>query len=160
MSSHTSGSTGRPKGVEVPQSALANLIGSLADRLEAAPGHRWLGLTSLSFDISTVELLLPLTTGGRVVLVPEERQRDGAALLKLIEAHDVTHVQATPSGWRLMLAAGLHRPGLVALAGGEALPGPLAAELGVAVQAGCSTSTARPRPPSGPRWPSRPPANR
>ncbi|MFF4945551.1 non-ribosomal peptide synthetase [Streptomyces rubiginosohelvolus] len=130
---YTSGSTGRPKGVEVPHGALANLLGSLADRLEAGPGHRWLGLTSLSFDISTVELLLPLTTGGRVVLVPEERQRDGAALLKLIDAHDVTHVQATPSGWRLMTAAGLHRPGLVALAGGEALPGPLAAELGSVV---------------------------
>ncbi|RUP65633.1 Linear gramicidin synthase subunit B [Streptomyces sp. NP10] len=130
---YTSGSTGRPKGVEVPHGALANLLGSLADRLEATPGHRWLGLTSLSFDISTVELLLPLTTGGRVVLVPEERQRDGAALLQLIDAHDVTHVQATPSGWRLMLAAGLHRPGLVVLAGGEALPGPLAAELGSVV---------------------------
>ncbi|WP_086779732.1 non-ribosomal peptide synthetase [Streptomyces griseus] len=126
---YTSGSTGRPKGVEVPHSALANLIGALADRLAAGPRDRWLGLTSLSFDISTVELLLPLTTGARVVLVPEERQRDGAALLKLIEAHDVTHVQATPSSWRLMLAAGLHRPGLVGLAGGEALPGPLAAEL-------------------------------
>ncbi|MFJ9145035.1 non-ribosomal peptide synthetase [Streptomyces griseus] len=126
---YTSGSTGRPKGVEVPHSALANLIGALADRLAAGPRDRWLGLTSLSFDISTVELLLPLTTGARVVLVPEERQRDGAALLKLIEAHDVTHVQATPSSWRLMLAAGLHRPGLVGLAGGEALPEPLAAEL-------------------------------
>ncbi|MEU9707712.1 amino acid adenylation domain-containing protein [Streptomyces sp. NPDC047967] len=130
---YTSGSTGRPKGVEVSHGALANLLGALADRLGAAPEHRWLGLTSLSFDISTVELLLPLTTGGRVVLVPEERQRDGAALLKLIDAHGVTHVQATPSGWRLMLAAGLHRPGLVALAGGEALPGPLAAGLHAAV---------------------------
>ncbi|MFE9303354.1 amino acid adenylation domain-containing protein [Streptomyces sp. NPDC006856] len=130
---YTSGSTGRPKGVEVSHGALANLLGALADRLEAAPEHRWLGLTSLSFDISTVELLLPLTTGGRVVLVPEERQRDGAALLKLIDAHGVTHVQATPSSWRLMLAAGLHRPGLVALAGGEALPGPLAAGLHAAV---------------------------
>ncbi|MGQ4448814.1 amino acid adenylation domain-containing protein [Streptomyces griseus] len=126
---YTSGSTGRPKGVEVPHDALANLIGALADRLAAGLRDRWLGLTSLSFDISTVELLLPLTTGARVVLVPEERQRDGAALLKLIEAHDVTHVQATPSSWRLMLAAGLHRPGLVGLAGGEALPEPLAAEL-------------------------------
>ncbi|MFE3368538.1 amino acid adenylation domain-containing protein [Streptomyces sp. NPDC059173] len=130
---YTSGSTGRPKGVEVSHGALANLLGALADRLGAAPEHRWLGLTSLSFDISTVELLLPLTTGGRVVLVPEERQRDGAALLKLIDAHGVTHVQATPSSWRLMLAAGLHRPGLVALAGGEALPGPLAAGLHAAV---------------------------
>ncbi|NEC22055.1 AMP-binding protein, partial [Streptomyces parvus] len=67
---YTSGSTGRPKGVEVPHSALANLLGALADRLTAGPGDRWLGLTSLSFDISTVELLLPLTTGARVVLVP------------------------------------------------------------------------------------------
>ncbi|WP_394818443.1 non-ribosomal peptide synthetase [Streptomyces griseus] len=130
---YTSGSTGRPKGVEVPHSALANLLGALADRLAAGPQDRWLGLTSLSFDISTVELLLPLTAGARVVLVPEERQRDGAALLKLIEAHGVTHVQATPSSWRLMLAAGLHRPGLVGLAGGEALPEPLAAELGRSV---------------------------
>ncbi|NEB42425.1 non-ribosomal peptide synthetase [Streptomyces sp. SID14515] len=130
---YTSGSTGRPKGVEVPHSALANLLGALADRPAAGPEDRWLGLTSLSFDISTVELLLPLTTGARVVLVPEERQRDGAALLKLIEAHDVTHVQATPSSWRLLLAAGLHRPRLVALAGGEALPEPLAIELGACV---------------------------
>ncbi|MFJ6610330.1 amino acid adenylation domain-containing protein [Streptomyces sp. NPDC091289] len=130
---YTSGSTGRPKGVEVPHSALANLLGALADRLGAGPEDRWLGLTSLSFDISTVELLLPLITGARVVLVPEERQRDGAALLKLIEAHDVTHVQATPSSWRLMLTAGLHRPGLVGLAGGEALPGSLASELALSI---------------------------
>ncbi|MFE3518185.1 amino acid adenylation domain-containing protein [Streptomyces sp. NPDC059166] len=130
---YTSGSTGRPKGVEIPHSALANLLATMGDHLESGPGDRWLGLTSLSFDISTVELLLPLTVGARVVLVPEERQRDGAALLKLIEGHGVTHVQATPSSWRLMLAAGLTRPGLVALAGGEALPGPLAGELTAAV---------------------------
>lgn len=126
---YTSGSTGRPKGVEIPHRALANLLATMADHIGAGPRDRWLGLTSLSFDISTVELLLPLTTGARVVLVPEERQRDGSALVKLIDAHGVTHVQATPSGWRLMLAAGLDRPDLVAIAGGEALPGPLAEEL-------------------------------
>ncbi|MEU9356921.1 amino acid adenylation domain-containing protein [Streptomyces sp. NPDC048301] len=130
---YTSGSTGRPKGVEIPHGALANLLATMGDHLEAGERDRWLGLTSLSFDISTVELLLPLTEGARVVLVPEERQRDGAALLKLIDEHGVTHVQATPSSWRLMLAAGLHRPGLVALAGGEALPAPLAGELAAAV---------------------------
>ncbi|MFD9500492.1 amino acid adenylation domain-containing protein [Streptomyces sp. NPDC060035] len=130
---YTSGSTGTPKGVEVPHGALANLLGTLADRLGATADDRWLGLTSLSFDISTVELLLPLTVGARVVLVPEERQRDGAALLKLIDGHGITHVQATPSSWRLMLAAGLHHPDLVAVAGGEALPGPLADELAPSV---------------------------
>ncbi|MFJ9328650.1 amino acid adenylation domain-containing protein [Streptomyces sp. NPDC101230] len=126
---YTSGSTGRPKGVEIPHSALANLLATMADHLRAGPRDRWLGLTSLSFDISTVELLLPLTTGARVVLVPEGRQRDGGALMKLIDAHEVSHVQATPSSWRLLLAAGLDHPDLVAIAGGEALPTPLAEQL-------------------------------
>ncbi|WP_330310503.1 amino acid adenylation domain-containing protein [Streptomyces sp. NBC_00523] len=129
---YTSGSTGRPKGVEVPHSALANVLGALRDHLGSGPDDRWLGLTSLSFDISAVELLLPLISGGRVVLVPEGGHRDGPALLGLIDHHRVTHVQATPSGWRLLLDAGLgdDAAGLTALSGGEALPPALAAELG------------------------------
>ncbi|MFE9856401.1 amino acid adenylation domain-containing protein [Streptomyces sp. NPDC005780] len=130
---YTSGSTGTPKGVEVPHGALANLLAAMRETAGARPGDRWLGLTSLSFDISTVELFVPLVTGGRVVLVPEGRHRDGDALTGLVERHALTHVQATPSGWRLMLAAGLHAPGLVALTGGEALPAPLAATLRRAV---------------------------
>ncbi|MGW2277288.1 non-ribosomal peptide synthetase [Streptomyces sp. NPDC001770] len=130
---YTSGSTGTPKGVEVPHGALANLLAAMGETVGARPGDRWLGLTSLSFDISTVELFVPLVTGGRVVLVPEGRHRDGDALTGLVERHALTHVQATPSGWRLMLAAGLHAPGLVALTGGEALTAPLAATLRRAV---------------------------
>ncbi|RKE16987.1 non-ribosomal peptide synthetase [Streptomyces sp. TLI_171] len=126
---YTSGSTGRPKGVEIPHSALANVLGSLRDRLGATPADRWLALTSLSFDISAVELLLPLVTGGRVVLTPEDAHRDGPALLELIRRQQVTHVQATPSGWRLLLDAGLTGTRLTALTGGEALPAPLAAAL-------------------------------
>ncbi|WP_327270482.1 amino acid adenylation domain-containing protein [Streptomyces sp. NBC_01218] len=129
---YTSGSSGRPKGVEVPHSALANVLGSLRDHLGSGPEDRWLVLTSLSFDISAVELLLPLISGGRVVLAPEGGHRDGPALLALIGRQGVTHVQATPSGWRSLLDAGLgrHAAGLTALTGGEALPEALAGELG------------------------------
>ncbi|MEV0132074.1 amino acid adenylation domain-containing protein [Dactylosporangium sp. NPDC050688] len=126
---YTSGSTGRPKGVAVPHGALTNLLDSMRDHLCAAPGDTWLGLTSLSFDISTVELLLPLTVGARVVLVPPDGHRDAAAQLRLIDRHGVTHVQATPSGWRLLLEAGLTGGDLVAVSGGEALPADLAAAL-------------------------------
>ncbi|MFE4637579.1 amino acid adenylation domain-containing protein [Streptomyces sp. NPDC056773] len=129
---YTSGSTGRPKGVEVGHRALVNLLTSFADRLGSGPRHAWLGLTSLSFDISALELYLPLITGGRLVLAPDGLAVDGAGLLTLINAEGVTHVQATPSGWRVMLAAGTGADALTAvtgLAGGEALPLPLAREL-------------------------------
>ncbi|MEV4510912.1 amino acid adenylation domain-containing protein [Dactylosporangium sp. NPDC049525] len=126
---YTSGSTGRPKGVAVPHGALTNLVDSMRDHLGAHAGDTWLGLTSLSFDISTVELLLPLTVGARIVLVPPDRHRDAAAQLRLIDRHAVTHVQATPSGWRLLLEAGLTRGDLVAVTGGEALPADLASQL-------------------------------
>ncbi|MBE3015230.1 amino acid adenylation domain-containing protein [Microbispora sp. NEAU-D428] len=124
---YTSGSTGRPKGVVVPHRALTNFLLAMRDRVGSEPSDVWLALTSLSFDISALELYLPLVTGGRVVVAGAETARDGAALARLITDAGVTHVQATPSGWRVLLAGDL--PPVVALAGGEPLPLALAAEL-------------------------------
>ncbi len=126
---YTSGSTGQPKGVQIPHAALTNLLHSFAERLDSKPEHRWLSLTSLSFDISGLELFLPLISGGRIVIAPQPAIRDGAALRRLIDGHGVTHVQATPTSWQLLLAADFHAPGVTALCGGEALPLPLATQL-------------------------------
>ncbi|MEU4232965.1 amino acid adenylation domain-containing protein [Nonomuraea sp. NPDC026600] len=126
---YTSGSTGRPKGVAVPHSALVNLLAGMERLLGARPADVWLGGTSLSFDIAGLELYLPLVTGGRLVLADDETVRDGAALAGLVSTSGVTHVQATPSGWNMLLSAGLDASGLVALAGGEALPLALARRL-------------------------------
>ncbi|MBN6052380.1 amino acid adenylation domain-containing protein [Nonomuraea sp. RK-328] len=119
---YTSGSTGRPKGVVVPHTALVNLLAGMEALLGSSASDVWLGSTSLSFDIAGLELYLPLVTGGRLVLAGDEEARDGAALARLIGGSGVTHVQATPSGWSMLLSAGLDPAGLVALAGGEALP--------------------------------------
>ncbi|SEH02914.1 amino acid adenylation domain-containing protein [Nonomuraea solani] len=126
---YTSGSTGRPKGVAVPHAALVNLLTGMEHLLGAGPADVWLGSTSLSFDIAGLELFLPLVTGGRLVLAGDETVRDGTALAGLISASGVTHVQATPSGWNMLLSAGLDASGLVALAGGEVLPLALARRL-------------------------------
>ncbi|MGW0435010.1 non-ribosomal peptide synthetase [Micromonospora sp. NPDC003197] len=137
---YTSGSTGRPKGVAVRHGSLANTMLAMRDLLDSRPEHAWLNLTSLSFDISGVELFLPLTTGGRVVVASSVSALDGAGVLRLVRDSGVTHVQATPSGWRVLLAADLGgspnrsdgrlapEP-LVAVTGGEALPVPLARDL-------------------------------
>ncbi|MFF3868815.1 amino acid adenylation domain-containing protein [Micromonospora sp. NPDC001898] len=127
---YTSGSTGRPKGVAVRHGALTNLLLGMRDLLDSRSGHRWLHLTSPSFDISAVEVFLPLVTGGRVVVASAVSALDGPGVLRLVRDAAVTHVQATPSGWRVLLEAGLDTAGpLVALAGGEALPVALAREL-------------------------------
>ncbi|MGI5274222.1 amino acid adenylation domain-containing protein [Nonomuraea sp. CA-218870] len=124
---YTSGSTGRPKGVEVDHGNLANLLLAMRDRLGSAPGDTWLALTSPAFDISALELYLPLVVGGRVVVAPHGAVRQPEALARLVAEQGVTHVQATPSVWRLLLPGGM--AGVTALAGGEALPAGLAREL-------------------------------
>lgn len=126
---YTSGSTGRPKGVTISHGALANLLLGMRDLLGSEPQDRWLSLTSLSFDISGLELFLPLVSGARVVIAAEGSAVDGHAVGRLIRDQGVTHVQATPSGWRILLDAGLDGRGVVALSGGEALPLPLARQL-------------------------------
>ncbi|WP_329110288.1 amino acid adenylation domain-containing protein [Micromonospora sp. NBC_01699] len=126
---YTSGSTGWPKGVGVGHSALTNLLLSMRDALGSGPSDVWLGSTSLSFDISGLELFLPLVVGGRLVLVSEERVKDGAAIVRLVRDEGVSHVQATPSGWRMLLDAGFDFPSVVGLSGGEELPVGLGREL-------------------------------
>ncbi len=125
---YTSGSTGRPKGVVVPHGALGNLLAGMRRVLGGGGGEVWLASTSVSFDISGLELFLPLADGQRLVIAGDE-ERDAASLLRLIGAAGITHVQATPSGWKLLLEAGFSGAGVTALAGGEALPGELAGRL-------------------------------
>jgi natural product biosynthesis luciferase-like monooxygenase protein len=64
---YTSGSTGNPKGVMVEQRNVVNFFAGMDDRLGTEPGT-WLAVTSLSFDISVLELLWTLTHGYKVVL--------------------------------------------------------------------------------------------
>ncbi len=59
--------------MEVTHGNLANLLLSMRDLLSSGPGDRWLALTSPAFDISALELYLPLITGGRVVIAPPGR---------------------------------------------------------------------------------------
>ncbi|AVT38533.1 non-ribosomal peptide synthetase [Plantactinospora sp. BB1] len=126
---YTSGSTGRPKGVEIGHPALLNLVTAMTELLGADPADRWLHQTTISFDISGLELFAPLCTGGRVVVAADATAREGAALGRLVRDAGITHVQATPSSWQLLLDAGWAGAPITALSGGEALPLPLARRL-------------------------------
>jgi natural product biosynthesis luciferase-like monooxygenase protein len=65
---YTSGSTGKPKGVVVTHRNVMNFFAGMDQRVPRADGARWLAVTSLSFDISVLELYWTLARGVTVVL--------------------------------------------------------------------------------------------
>lgn len=127
---YTSGSTGRPKGVEVSHRSLANFLRSMAREPGLTSDDSLLAVTTLSFDISLLEMLLPLMQGARLVLAGGEEVKDGARLKALVESEGITVLQATPSSWRLLMSAGWQgHAGIKALVGGEPLQRDLAERL-------------------------------
>ncbi|GAB4192319.1 MAG: hypothetical protein OHK0022_06410 [Roseiflexaceae bacterium] len=71
---YTSGSTGRPKGVMVSHRNVVNFFSAMDRSLGGPSGGTWLAVTSISFDISVLELLWTLARGFKVVIQPERSQ--------------------------------------------------------------------------------------
>ena len=124
---YTSGSTGDPKGASVPHRAVVNLLRSMAREPGVTGEDVVLALASPSFDMSVPELLLPLTTGARLVIASTADARDPQRLLGLVTAQGVTVMAATPTSWSGFRAAAPDGLGLrLALSAGEPLTRPLA----------------------------------
>jgi amino acid adenylation domain-containing protein len=119
---YTSGSTGKPKGVMVKQQSLINFLFSMIDTLQFKPQSNLLAVTTYSFDISYLEIYMPLLTGGTVILASNESAVDGFLLKSLINTHQPAFMQATPATWQLLMDAGwTNEEKTVLLSGGEAI---------------------------------------
>jgi natural product biosynthesis luciferase-like monooxygenase protein len=67
---YTSGSTGQPKGVMVEHRNVVNFFAGMDERIERPSSGQavWLAVTSLSFDISVLELFWTLARGFKVIV--------------------------------------------------------------------------------------------
>ncbi len=127
---YTSGSTGLPKGVEMSQRSLINLLWSVKQTPGFTSNDALFALTTISFDISGLELYLPLICGGKLVLAPSDINKDGEAIINILEQHNITVLQATPATFRLLQGFGFNgKKNLKLFCGGEPLPLELAKEL-------------------------------
>ena len=76
---YTSGSTGRPKGVMLEHQQVANFFAGMDACVPHDRPGVWLAVTSISFDISVLELFWTLARGFTVVLYTGESGTSGSA---------------------------------------------------------------------------------
>jgi amino acid adenylation domain-containing protein len=90
---YTSGSTGQPKGVEIAHRSLINYLWWGREVYLGGEPLSFGLYTSIAFDLTVTSLLLPLITGGRVVVYPE-RVIDPTGI---VEDGQVEVLKLTPS---------------------------------------------------------------
>ena len=127
---YTSGTTGQPKGAMIPHRGLRNALCATRDTLRLGPSDRFLAVSTISFDMASLEMLLPLVTGGCVIVAPGNTGGDPGRLSRFLRQHDITVLCMTPVSWRMLVDSGwAGKPDLKMISGGEALPRELADRL-------------------------------
>ncbi|KAK2616713.1 hypothetical protein QQS21_000325 [Conoideocrella luteorostrata] len=91
----TSGSTAEPKSFRISHGALTSSICSQVEALNIRRGHRVAMLTSLSFDVSLMEVFCTFLAGATLVVAPHDQFI--TSLEETLRHMAVTHAIATPT---------------------------------------------------------------
>lgn len=127
---YTSGSTGKPKGVEITVKNLTNFIEGIIKEINLDETDCFLSVTSISFDISILELIVPLLVGATIVLNTPRMQVDMSLLRHTITKKEITCMQGTPVTWQMLVDSGWKNDTHIKiLCGGEKIDTPLAHKL-------------------------------
>jgi len=104
---YTSGSTGKPKGVMNEHAGVVNRLLWAREAYEIGSGERILQKTPFSFDVSVWEFLLPLFSGGQLVMARPGGHMDPQYLAEVIERKQITMLHFVPSMLQVFLEYGV-----------------------------------------------------
>ncbi|MBU6387427.1 MAG: amino acid adenylation domain-containing protein, partial [Planctomycetes bacterium] len=126
----TSGSSGDPNGVIISHQSLLNLLLDVANRVGFSAADSLLSVTTPCFDISLLELLLPLVSGGIVDVASRECSSNPHATIARLKSRTPTYLFSTPSRLELLFNAGWKgNLSIQILTGGERLSSEVASKL-------------------------------
>ena len=103
---YTSGSTGKPKGVMLSHRNADSFVDWCSDTFVPTPVDVFSSHAPFHFDLSILDIYVPLTHGAAVVLIPEEAGKDPSTLSDLIAAHRITVWYSAPSTLSLLAQFG------------------------------------------------------
>lgn len=103
---YTSGSTGVPKGVMHTQASAMSFVDWAVETFRPERADRFSSHAPFHFDLSILDLYVPLSTGATVVLVGEELGKDPVRLAPFIAERKLTVWYSAPSILALMAQYG------------------------------------------------------
>jgi amino acid adenylation domain-containing protein len=99
---YTSGSTGQPKGVVVEHRQAINFLHGMARHWRIGPGSAVLGFAAFTFDVSVMDMFMPLLGGAKLVLAAPETLHSPPRLVDLMRAARITFACLPPAVLNLL----------------------------------------------------------
>jgi amino acid adenylation domain-containing protein len=103
---YTSGSTGKPKGVMHSHSTALSFVDWCSEEFTPRPDDRFSSHAPFHFDLSILDLYVPIKHGATIVLIGEERGKQPLQLAELIASRRISVWYSTPSILRLLVEFG------------------------------------------------------
>jgi amino acid adenylation domain-containing protein len=94
---YTSGSTGKPKGVMLSHRAALSFINWCSETFEPSPQDRFSSHAPFHFDLSILDIYVPLKHGASLVLIGEELGKDPVRLAAFIAQKQLSIWYSAPS---------------------------------------------------------------